>query len=131
VTSITSFFGYGPVPLQTVEHNSPYLVVDLIYYLSVFLVCAVYDGGIGKPSEEQGYCQGTCFGTELSIFRSISVFSFSVGSLLFAMCNGELICLVLKTDPLGHDKYVIFSELTYTRTTPGTNFKSQRSLACF
>jgi hypothetical protein len=26
----------------------PYLVDDLIYYLSAFLVCAVYDGGIGN-----------------------------------------------------------------------------------
>jgi hypothetical protein len=32
----------------------PYHVDDLIYYLSLLLVCAVYDGGFGKPSEEQG-----------------------------------------------------------------------------
>jgi hypothetical protein len=100
MTSIASFFGYGHVLLQTRDHNSPYLVDDLIYYLYVSL-CAVYGEGIEKPGKEQGYCHGTCFGNKVVIFRTISVFPWLVGSLLFAICNGELISTVLKLRHFG------------------------------
>jgi hypothetical protein len=88
-TSITSLFGYGRVNLQTRKHNSPYVLDDLIYYLFAFLVCAVFDGGIGKPSEEQGYCQCTCLGKQNCHFSPCCVASLST------------VCLVLKLSPFG------------------------------
>ena len=45
---------------------------------NIILVCAVYDGGIGKPRAEQGYCQGACFGNKVVIFHATSVFACSV-----------------------------------------------------
>lgn len=57
-----SFFGYGLVPLQTREHNSPLSCwwFDLLF-ICVSRVCSLWRRH-WKPSEEQGYCQGTCFG---------------------------------------------------------------------